>query len=61
MTTGRMYMLFNLSGIEIVTGLIGLYFQDYINIATGRVYSDSHWAYELYNFIDCIDITTGRL
>ena len=38
MTTGHMYVLFNFSGIEIATGRIGVYFWDYVNIATGRVY-----------------------
>ena len=33
-----MYMLFNFSGIEIATRRIGVYLQDYVNIATGCVY-----------------------
>ena len=61
MTTGRMCMLYNFSGIEIATGRIVLYFWDNVNIATERVYWDSHWAYEIFNFRDCIDVATGRL
>ena len=60
MTTGRMYMLFNFSGVEIATGCIGVYFfmlilplDAFIEIATGRI-SFNH-------FRDCIDIATGRL
>ena len=44
MTTGRMYMLFNFSGVEIATGCIGVYFfmlilplDAFIEIATGRI------------------------
>ena len=32
---------------------------DYINIATGRMYQDSHWAYGFYNFRD--RNATGRI
>ena len=56
-----MYIFLDLSGIETATGRAGLhlYYLGYINIATGRTYRDSHWAYEFYNFRDCN--ATGRI
>ena len=64
-----MYIFLNLSGIETATGRMGLdlYEFDYISIATGCMYRDSHWPCEFYNFRTVMPLgvynetTTGRL
>ena len=56
-----MYIFLNFSGTDTATGRMGLYLYqyDYINIATGRMYWDNHWAYEFNSFRDLN--TTGRI
>ena len=41
-----MYIFLTFSRIKTANGRMDLYFSDYINIATGRMYWDSDWAYE---------------
>ena len=49
-----MYIFLSSSVIETAAGrmVLHLYYYDYVNIATGHLYQDSHWAYEFYNFSD---------